>query len=74
MSAACAFNIANKASAGDPEMRNQAEKELDRVPSAQIKEDADVDLREESIATLDETYMSAARVLTTVNIIFFELC
>ncbi|KAI9990221.1 hypothetical protein PInf_021030 [Phytophthora infestans] len=64
MSAACAFNIANKDSAGGPAIGNQAKKGMDPVPRAQIEADADVALREESVATLDETFMSGARVLT----------
>ncbi|QQA74033.1 hypothetical protein JAV55_21420 (plasmid) [Bacillus licheniformis] len=64
MSAAHAFNIANDDSADGPEMGNQDGKEMDQVPTVEIKADANVESREESVAALDGTYISVARVLT----------
>ncbi|KAI9994051.1 hypothetical protein PInf_016614 [Phytophthora infestans] len=65
MSVARAFNIANKDSADGPEMGNQDGKEMDPVPNVELKEDVDFESREGSVATLDETYISVARVLAT---------
>ncbi|KAI9985360.1 hypothetical protein PInf_004694 [Phytophthora infestans] len=65
MSVACAFDIAKKDSAGDPEMENQDGKKINPVPSVHIKADVHVESREKSVVTLDETYISVARVLAT---------
>ncbi|KAI9981079.1 hypothetical protein PInf_010488 [Phytophthora infestans] len=48
-----------------PEMGNQDGKEMHQVPTVEIKADANVESREESVATLDGMYISVARVLTT---------
>ncbi|KAI9984230.1 hypothetical protein PInf_005541 [Phytophthora infestans] len=52
-------------SAGGSEMGNQDGKEMDPVPNVELKEDGDFESREGSVATLDDTYISVARVLTT---------
>ncbi|KAI9998245.1 hypothetical protein PInf_002605 [Phytophthora infestans] len=48
-----------------PRDGNQDGKEMDQVPAVEIKADANVESREESVAALDGTYISVARVLTT---------